>query len=401
MTLPRGDAVILFSLIVLAGVVWYLMTPAERERCVRTVVRFLPRIKAVATLLRSNRDDLLDRMLRERTPWPIVTPLVAGMNLAIYAWMHFDAQVPVAEMLGNFGPRTTNGEWWRLLSASFVHSNFLLLLLNTLAVVQVGLVLERLVGSLTFAAVYLSASMLSNAVALWDAPVTLLTGSSGAVFGVYGFLIASWMWGTFQHAETTVRLTTIARLAPAALIFTVAAFWSEQLPTTAECMGLVTGFGCGVLTARPVRLRKPPIRRIATTLAASAYFTVSAVVPLWGISDVRPVLAAVEQIEQRTVSAYDHEVEKFRKGRIDRFELADVIDRIIVPDLHRARVALHGLGRTPAEHLHRVHAAELYTLRRLEGWKLRSSALRTADARKLRAADLIERAALDRFARIR
>jgi hypothetical protein len=166
-------------------------------------------------------------------------------------------------------------------------------------------------------------------------------------------------------------------------------------------MGLVAGFGCGVLTARPVRLHKPPVRRIATTLAASAYFTVSAVVPLWGISDVRPVLAALEQIEARTVSTYDHEVEKFRKGRIDRFELADVIDRIIVPDLHRARVELHGLGRTPAEYLHRVHAAELYSLRRIEGWKLRSIALRTADTRKLRAADLIERAALERFAKIR
>lgn len=391
----------LISLLVLAGVTWYLMTPAERERTVRGVIRFLPRVKAFALLLRTERDELLDRMLRERTPWPLVTPLIAGVNVALYSWIHFDAQVPVVDMLGNFGPTTTNGEWWRLITAAFVHTSLVHLVLNTAAVVHAGLVLERLVGSLTFAAVYLSACMLSSVVALAASPVTTLHGASGAVFGIYGFIVALWMWGTFQHADTTIRLRTIKRLAPVATVYIVFALLSDHIATTAECMGLVAGFGCGLLTARPVRLRKPPIRRVATTLAASAYFTVSAVVPLWGISDVRPALASVEEIEQRTASAYDAEVEKFRKGRIDRFELADLIERKIIPDLHRARVTLHGLNRTPSEHVSRVRAAEIYSLRRIEGWKVRAVALRTSDARKLRHADGIERAALERFAKLR
>jgi membrane associated rhomboid family serine protease len=400
-TFPLPTRVFLFALIVLAGVIWYLMTPMERDRAVRAVVRFLPRIQAVAALFRTERDELLDKMLRERTPWPVVTPVIAGINVAIYTWIGMDAHVPVVDLLGNFGPTTTNGEWWRLVTAAFVHTSLIHLVLNTAAVVHVGLVLERLVGSLTFAAVYLSASMLSSVVALSAAPVETLTGASGAIFGVYGFLIALWMWGTFQHAETTVRLRTIRRLAPFATIYTVFALSSDHLATTAECMGLVAGFGCGILTARPVRLRKPPIRRIATTLAASAYFTVSAVVPLWGISDVRPVLASIEAIEGRTAAAYNAEVDKFRKGRIDRFELADVIERRIIPELHRGRVALHGLNRTPHEHLSRVQAAEIYGLRRIEGWKVRAAALRAADSKKLRDADAIERAALDRFARVR
>lgn len=391
----------LISLLVLAGVTWYLMTPGERERALRSVVRFLPQAKGFALMLRTERDELLDQMLRERTPWPVVTPMIAGLNVAIYTWIHMDAQVPVVDMLGNFGPLTTNGEWWRLVTSAFVHTSIIHLALNTAAVVQVGLVLERLVGSLTFGAVYLSASMLSSVVALSGAPVETITGAAGAVFGIYGFLIASWMWGTFQHAETTVRLRTIKRLAPLAVVFTGFALLSDQFSTTAECMGLVAGFGCGLLVARPVRLRKPPIRRIATTLAASAYFTVSAVVPLWGISDVRPVLASVHDVEQRTASAYDAEVVKFQKARIDRFELADAIDRAIIPALHRVRVELHGLNRTPPEHLAQVQAAEIYTLRRIEGWKIRSQALRLSDPRKLRHADAVERAALQSYAKIR
>ena len=391
----------LISLIVLAGVIWYLMTPMERERAVRAVVGYLPRVKTFALLFRTERDELLEQVLRERTPWPLATPLIAALNVSVYLWIHFDAQVPVVDLLGNFGPITTNGEWWRLVTAAFVHTSLVHVVLNTAAVVQAGLLLERLVGSLTFAAVYLSACMLSNVLALSGAPVTTLYGASGAVFGVYGFTIALWMWGTFQHAETTVRLRTIKRLAPFATVYVVFALISEQMATTAECMGLVAGFGCGLLTARPVRLHKPPIRRVATTLAASAYFTVSAVVPLWGISDVRPVLASIEEIEQRTASAYDAEVNKFRKGRIDRLELADVIERRIIPDLHRGRVALHGLNRTPSDHLSRVQAAEIYTLRRIEGWKIRATALRSSDPKKLRHADAVERAALESFGKIR
>jgi rhomboid protease GluP len=388
------------SLIVLVAVIWYLMTPLERDRAVRWVVNFLPQVKALARLVRTERDELLDRMLRDRTPWPVVTPLIAVLNCAVYIWIQRDAQVPVVDVLGNFGPATTNGEWWRLVTAAFVHTSLIHLVLNTAAVVHVGLVLERLVGSLTFAAVYLSASMLSSVVALSGSPVETLTGASGAVFGVYGFLIALWMWGTFQHADTTIRLRTMQRLAPPATLYILFALVSDQLATAAECMGLVAGFGCGLLTARPVRFRKPPIRRVATTLASSAYFTVSAVVPLWGISDVRPALASVVGIEQRTATAYNAEVEKFRKGRIDRFELADTIERKIIPELHRGRVALHGLNRTPAEHLGKVQAAEVYTVRRIQSWKMRALALRTSDPKKLRNADEVERAALERFARV-
>jgi hypothetical protein len=44
-----------------------------------------------------------------------------------------------------------------------------------------------------------------------------------------------------------------------------------------------------------------------------------------------------------------------------------------------------------------VQAGELYALRRIEGWKLRSRALRSADWRQLRNADAVERAALEKL----
>ena len=45
--------------------------------------------------------------------------------------------------------------------------------------------------------------------------VEVLTGGASAgICGIYGLLIATWMWGAVQRSETTVRIGSVARLAP-------------------------------------------------------------------------------------------------------------------------------------------------------------------------------------------
>ena len=58
-------------------------------------------------------------------------------------------------------------------------------------------------------------------------------------------------------------------------------------------------------------------------------------------------------------------------------------------------------NRPPREHQAIVQAAEIYALRRIESWKLRSRALRTADWRQLRNADALEHAALEKLSLVK
>ena len=394
----------LLSAIVISALVWYIMTPAERERLVRTAAQrigcAMPWVSMVVKVFRRERDEFLDQMLRERTPWPLVTLFIAAANIGLYVWMRVDPAAPLLETLSNFGPKTANGEWWRLVTATFVHTNALILLLNVVAIVQVGLMLERLVGSLTFAAVYFVGAVFASLAALSSAQASSSMGASGAVFSIYGLLIATWMWGTLQHAELTMRLRTIKAFAPMAALFTVVNLVEGSIPGRAECLALVTGFTCGVLMVRTVRASKPPVRRVATIVAAGAYLAIVASVPLRGVSDPGPVLASVVEVEQRTVTAYDAAVNDFRDGRIDQQELAKVIDRHVLPQLQFVRFELQRVTRAPREQLALVQAAEIYTLRRIESWKIRSNALRTANSRQLRDADQVERSALDRLRKI-
>jgi rhomboid protease GluP len=390
----------LLSAIVVAAVTWYILTPAERDRvrraCVRRAAQVLPVLGAVVRAFRRERSEVLEDALRHRS-WPVVTLSIAALNIAVHAWSHFDPAAPVADILGNAAARTTNGEWWRLLSAMVVHPNLLHLVVNTIALVQVGLVLERLTGSLTFVAVYAVSGVFAGLYTLSGFDAAPAMGASGAVFGIYGLLIATWMWGALQRSETTLRLGTVKAFAPVAALFTLVHLVSQAMPGEAEWLGLVTGFTCGVLMARPVRIHAPPVRRVATVAAAAAYLAIVAAVPLRGMTDPRPLLASVVVVEQQTAAAYNAAVEEFSRGRMDRKDLVQVIDGKILPALQSARLELQHVDRAPRDLVPHVRAAEIYTIRRIESWRIRADALRTGNSHRLREAEAVERSALERL----
>src|SRR5436305_1418866 len=55
---------------------------------------------------------------------------------------------------GNYRPLTLAGQWWRLLSAIFVHGGLLHLLFNMIALLDIGLLLERKVGKIMLAVIF-------------------------------------------------------------------------------------------------------------------------------------------------------------------------------------------------------------------------------------------------------
>ena len=83
--------------------------------------------------------------------------------------------------------KNADSEFWRYLTAVFLHTGVLHLFYNLFALALFGSILEKLIGSYKFLIIFFLAGILSNVVSLNFYPSSL--GASGAIFGIIGALI--------------------------------------------------------------------------------------------------------------------------------------------------------------------------------------------------------------------
>lgn len=389
-------------LIALAGVGWYITEPGERKwffgeirANARAAMRLLLRLR--------RRPEPLDEELRRRTPLVIVTPSVAFAYVAVFIGLALQPgpiDDPALLAWGaNAGTETANGEWWRLVTSSFLQPGVVQLTVNALALLAVGYVLERLIGPLAFGAVFLAAAVMGSIVQLSISSIDVVAGGAPAIFGMYGLLIASWTWGAVQGASTTVRLRTVARLAPASAAFVVYHAVASGTLGPAEQMGVATGFLCGLALARYAALSKPPVRKIAMTVAATACLATISVVPLPGVTDVRPTIEELQALDTRQLETYNQMVAEVNKGRATRVSLASFIEQSLQPELAELRRRVETLKNAPPEQGPMLADAETYIRLRAEAWEMRAEALRRSSTAGLREADKREHTAREALRR--
>ena len=381
---------LILFLVIVFGFALCRMTAEDRERVIRAVLAAIPRVKSAAIYGRLECEPFRNALC-ERTPWPVVTPALIALNVVIFIFMLFGAGAlgDPATLIGwggNFGPRTTGGEWWRLLTSVFVHPGMLQLLVDLIGLVQIGLILERLVGPFAFASVYVAAGVFASLVNLSAYPLTVSIGESGAVFGLYGLLLASSIWGLLHRSILTIPLMAVKRLIPAAAVFIFYNVSNDGLGIDAELAGLATGFVCGLFLARGVSDGQPSARHVAAAIAAAAVVAIALAVPLRGITDVRPEIVRVVGLEDRTASVYQTAVDRFTRGRITAEAVAQLIDRTIEPELLAADAHLKAVNGVPREQQPLVASAEEYLRLRYESWRLRAESLRKTEVPALQEA---------------
>ena len=108
---------------------------------------------------------------------------VNGIGSAIY-----EKGVLVAVALDSHGHLigVAEGEWWRLITAAFLHYGPFHLLVNMLSLWWVGTALEQRIGSGRFLALYIASGLAGSAGALIEKPLAPTVGASGAIFGILG-----------------------------------------------------------------------------------------------------------------------------------------------------------------------------------------------------------------------
>jgi hypothetical protein len=271
---------------------------------------------------------------------------------------------------------------------------------------QIGLILERLVGRLAFTTVYVASGVAAGIASLSVSPGGMSASASASVLGMYGLLLVTSIWNLLHGSSLTIPLNVTKRLAPVAAIFVLYKLTTTGLGNVAALAALACGLVGGSVIAPDADERTPRIRRLATAMAiVVAVVTLYAVTalyrPLNATMDVRPEIDRVIAVEGRTADLYEKEVDRFRKGRITAAALADVIENAIVPELRVVAGRLRALQDVPPEHQRLIATAETFLQLRDESWQLRAVALHKSDMRALRQADSKEQASREALHRLK
>ena len=136
--------------------------------------------------------------MRRGSTEALVTKSLIAINVAIYlvtAVQGNGINAPGGELFAKMwldGPDVANGDWWRLITAAFLHASLLHIGFNMLALWWFGAPVEEYLGRARFIGLYLVSGLAGSAGALTQTQ-GVTVGASGAIFGVLGaMLILEW-----------------------------------------------------------------------------------------------------------------------------------------------------------------------------------------------------------------
>src|SRR5512140_2300069 len=150
---------------------------------------------------------------------------------------------------GNFGPLSLGAQWWRMLTAMFVHIGLVHLLINEWCLWDLGFMAEHLYGPRTFLAVYILSGLTGSVVSVAYNPATVSAGASGAIFGIAGALITTLYFGHIPAPPKALRASLISLLVFAGFNL-VYGFQRGGIDNGAHVGGLVAGLVLGAILSR-------------------------------------------------------------------------------------------------------------------------------------------------------
>jgi rhomboid protease GluP len=99
--------------------------------------------------------------------------------------------------LGAKSPYILVGQWWRLVTAIFLHAGLVHIIFNLVCLLDLGPQVESLFSTTKFTVLYLATGVGGFVLSLWWRPLGMSVGASGAILGLIGILIGA----SFHHGH--------------------------------------------------------------------------------------------------------------------------------------------------------------------------------------------------------
>lgn len=198
------------------------------------------------------------RRIRGALPRPrSVTTVILVINVVVFVaeLALGGASGEVLVRLGAMVPfLVATGEYWRLITAMFLHVGVIHLLLNSYGLYLFGNLVEGVFGSARFVAIYLVTGFCASAASFaFGGPNRVAAGASGAIFGLLG----AWLAYNWRRRELFLAQANLRGVLILIAINLVLGFSVPGIDNTAHIGGLIAGVFAGLaaegLGARGVR----------------------------------------------------------------------------------------------------------------------------------------------------
>ena len=146
-------------------------------------------------------------------------------------------------------------QYWRIVTAGFLHDGLFHILVNMLSLYWVGMVLEPAVGRVNFAAIYVASLLAGSFGALLFDPGAPTVGASGAIFGIFGALIV-----VAYHRGIPIWQSGLGFVLVINLLFSVT---FAGISIGGHLGGLAAGLICGEMAVQWTERRRLPALALA------------------------------------------------------------------------------------------------------------------------------------------
>jgi membrane associated rhomboid family serine protease len=169
-----------------------------------------------------------------------------------------------------YGPLVADGEWWRIVTAGFLHAGIIHIAFNMYFLYFLGTILEPMIGKLRFGLIYAVSLVGGSLGALLLSPNTPVVGASGAVFGLMGAAILAMRARGIDPMQSGLGVTLVLNLGITFLIPGIAIGGhiggliaggiagyllfevadrrrSAEVPVLVACMGLAVALAVGCI----------------------------------------------------------------------------------------------------------------------------------------------------------
>ena len=176
--------------------------------------------------------------------YPIVSIIIAiHITLYLLTALPIFPNIWFFEKFSGVNLYIMEGEFWRLITPTFMHSGFSHMLFNSFSLLLFGPALERMLGGGRFLCVYLVSGLIANIATLMLEPLTYMhVGSSGAIFGLFGYYFSMIMFrkNMMSHQNSQIIITIL-------VISLIMTFLQPNINITAHLFGLLGGFLIGAI----------------------------------------------------------------------------------------------------------------------------------------------------------